>query len=268
VGSRGAGTTHITLDRSGKYVLVANYDGGSVAVFRLLEDGKLGESTALAQHAGSSVNRERQEGPHPHEVAVSRDNRFVVVTDLGTDEIFVYPFDARRGTLGQPQITKTSPGAGPRHMVFSANGKHLYVINELSNSIVVYGFDVKSGQLREQQKVSTLPKDFSGINTTAEIQLDSSGKFLYGSNRGADNIARFAVDPKKGTLGDVAFASTEGKAPRFFSLDPTGKWLFAANQTSGNIVIFRVDESTGKLTSTGKELKVPAPVCLTFVAER
>jgi len=265
VPSRGTGPTFITLDRSGRYVLVANYDSGSVAVFRVSQDGKLGDSTAFVQHHGSSVDKDRQAGPHPHQVVLSPDNRFAIVSDLGIDQVLIYPFDSQHGTLGQPHIVKSRPGAGTRHMAFGSSGKFLYVIDELQNTIVSYSYDSKRGELRELQTVDTLPKDFQGTNYPAEIQVDPEENFLYASNRGADNVAVFAIDHKKGILKNVSFTSTEGKKPRFFSLDPTGKWLFAANQESDNVVVFRVDNKTGHLTPAAQVLHVFTPTCVTFV---
>src|SRR5271169_3259370 len=266
VPSRGEGPAHIALDRSGKYALVSNYDSGSIAVFPVLEDGRLGEATASVQHKGSSVNKERQEGPHAHAAVFSPDNRFVVVADLGLDQLLVYRFDATAGSLASdPQIVRAVPGAGPRHLAFDATGRHLYVINEMQSTVVTYAYDAANGTLSELQIVSALPKGFAGTSTAAEIEMHLSGKFLFASNRGDDSIAVFAVDPKDGTLTPVEIDSTGGKTPRNFVLDPTGAWLLAANQDSEDIVIFRVDPRTGHLTRSGPELQVPSPVCVRFV---
>lgn len=267
VSSRGEGPAHIALDGSGKYALVSNYDRGSIAVFRLLEDGRLGEATAFVQHKGSSVNRARQEGPHAHAAVFSPDNRFVIVADLGLDQLLVYRFDAARGTLGNdPQIVGAVPGAGPRHVVFDGAGRHLYLINEMQSTVVTYAYDAANGTLSESQIVSALPKGFARTSEAAEIEMHSSGKFLYASNRGDDSIAVFAVDRKDGTLAPVEIDSTGGKTPRNFVLDPTGAWLLAANQDSDDIVVFRVDPSSGHLTQSGPALHVPSPVCVRFVA--
>ncbi|MGA9571535.1 MAG: lactonase family protein [Candidatus Acidiferrales bacterium] len=266
VSSRGAAPAHIALDRSGKYALVSNYDAGSVTVFPLLEDGSLGEATAFVQHKGSSVNKERQEGPHAHAAAFSPDNRFVIVADLGLDQLLVYRFDAAAGTLGSdPQVVRAVPGAGPRHLVFDAGGRHLYVINEMQSTVVTYAYDAANGTLSELQIVSALPKGFARASEAAEIEIHSSGKFLFASNRGDDSIAVFAVNAKDGTLTPLEFVSTGGKTPRNFELDPTGAWLLVANQDSDDIVVFRVDPSTGHLTRSGTELHVPSPVCVRFV---
>jgi 6-phosphogluconolactonase len=268
VPSRGEGPAHIALDRSGKYALVSNYDRGSIAVFPVMQDGRLREATAFMQHKGSSVNKERQEGPHAHAAVFSPDNRFVIVADLGLDQLLVYRFDAARGTLSSdPQIVRAVQGAGPRHLAFDAAGRHLYVINEMQSSVVAYGYDAANGTLSELQIVSALPKGFARTSEAAEIEMHSSGKFLFASNRGDDSIAVFAINPKDGTLTPVEIESTGGKTPRNFVLDPTGAWLLAANQDSDDIVVFRVDPSTGHLTRSGPELHVPSPVCVRFVPE-
>jgi 6-phosphogluconolactonase len=269
VASRGAGPAHLALDRSGKYALVSNYDRGSIAVFPVLQDGRLGESSAFVQHKGSSVNKARQEGPHAHAAVFSPDNRFVIVADLGLDQLLVYRFNAARGTLGSdPQVVRALPGAGPRHLVFDAAGRHLYVINEMQSSVVAYAYDAANGTLNEVQIVSALPKGFARTSEAAEIEMHSSGKFLFASNRGDDSIAVFAVNAQDGTLTPVEIDPTGGKTPRNFVLDPTGAWLLAANQDSDDIVVFRVDPSTGHLTRSGPELHVPSPVCVRFVPER
>lgn len=266
VSSRGEDPAHVILDRTGRYALVSNYTSGSIAVFPILPDGRLGEASAFVQHQGSSVNPERQKGPHAHAIAISPDNRFAMVADLGLDEIIVYPFDAAKGTLGKAaQVMKTAPGAGPRHLVFDLSGRFFYLINELNSTVVSYAYDPSSGQLRESQAVSTLPRGFAGANTTAEIEVHPSGRFIFASNRGDDSIAVFAVEPKRGTLTLVETDSTRGKTPRYFALDPTGTWLLAANQDSDEIVVFRVNPDTGHLTATGEVLHVPSPVCVKFV---
>jgi 6-phosphogluconolactonase len=267
VSSHDKGPAHITLDRSGKYALVSNYTLGAVTVFPVLKDGRLGEATSFVQHHGSSVNPQRQEGPHAHAVALSPDNRFAVVADLGLDQLLIYRFDGATGTLGaEPQVVKTNPGAGPRHLVFSASGRFLYVINELQSTVVTYSYDAASGTLHELQTISALAKDFRGSSTGAEIEIHPSGNFLFASNRGEDSIAVFAIDGHTGMLTYLETDTTRGKTPRNFAIDPTGLWLLAANQDSDEIVVFRVDPKTGHLSSTGEVLQVPSPVCLKFVA--
>ena len=269
VASRGADPCYISLDKTGKYVLVANYSGGSVAVFPVLKDGRLGEPTAFDQHHGFGVDHARQEGPHAHMMSVTPDNRFALAADLGLDQVLVYKFDAARGTLApnNPPFAKIHPGDGPRHFAFSPNGKFVYLISEMGGTVATFSYGATGGALKELQRVSTLPANFSGENSAAEIAVHPSGRFLYASNRGHDSIAVFAIDPRHGTLTPIERVSTQGKTPRNFAIDPTGAYLFAANQDTNNIVIFRINPKTGRLTPTGNALDVPSPVCVTFVAE-
>ena len=267
VSSRGSGPAHIVLDRTNRYALVANYDGGSVAVFHLLPDGKIGESTGFAQHHGAGPNKERQKTPHAHAIAMSPDNRFALVADLGIDEVLVYPFDASRGTLGEARVTKMEAGAGPRHLIFSASGKLLYLINELSSTITVYSYEARDGGLTPVQTVSTLPKGFKGFSTAAEVALHPSGKFLYASNRDDDNsIAVFAVDPAKGTLTLIENAPSLGQRPRNFAIDPGGDWLIVAHQDSDTVVTFRIDKNSGRLSPGGQSLAISSPAMVDFMA--
>jgi 6-phosphogluconolactonase len=266
--SRGADPCYITVDQTGKYVLVANYTGGSVAVFPVLADGKLGEASAFVQHTGHGANPARQEGPHAHSVDLSADNRFAMVDDLGLDELDVYKFDASKGLLtpNSPPFAKLDAGAGPRHFVLRPDGKFAYVVAEMGHTVTVFSNDSANGKLRPLQTITTLPKDFTGRNDDAEIRIHPSGKFLYASNRGEDSIVIYAIDKSKGTLTQVGSVPTGGKEPRNFEIDPTGTLLFAANQKSDNIVVFRIDQKTGLLTPTGKVLEVSSPVCVKFLA--
>jgi 6-phosphogluconolactonase len=268
VATRGAGPCYISLDQTGKFVLVANYDGGSVASFPIREDGSLGPPASFIQHAGSSVNKERQEAPHAHWVGTSPDNRFALAADLGLDEVFIYRFDVTEGTLSpnDPPFVKVNPGAGPRHFAFHPNGKFGYVLNEMDATVTAFSFHSKNGSLSVLQTINTLPKDYSGPKEAAELVVHPSGRFLYASNRaGSDTITAFSIDPARGTLKLAGKTSTQGKTPRNFAIDPTGKFLMAANQESNNIVVFKIDTATGGLTPTGQTVEVPSPVCITFV---
>lgn len=267
VSSRDPGPAYIILDGAGHFVLVANYDGGSVAVFRLQPNGSIGELTGFVRHKGSSLNRERQEGPHAHAIAMAPDNRFAIVADLGLDQLLVYPFDGSSGRLGTPRIIKTEPGAGPRHLVFSSNGKFLYVINELKSTITVYSYAWRDGAMLPIQTISTLPSGFAGSNTAAEVLLHPSGKFLYASNRGDENsIAVFSIDSRTGTLTFIEDVPSGGKIPRNFGIDPSGEWLLAANQDSNTIVAFRINRESGHLTATGHAVEVKSPAIVHFLA--
>jgi 6-phosphogluconolactonase len=265
--SRGGAPCYITVDRTGKYVLVANYDGGSIAAFPILEDGKLGEASAFVQHNGHGANPKRQEGPHAHSIDMSPDNHFAFVDDLGLDELLVYKFDATKGTLtpNDPPFAKLDPGSGPRHFVLHPSGKFAYVVTEMKSTVNVFANDPKTGTLHPLQTISTLPKNFTGENDDAEIEIHPSGRFLYVSNRGHDSITLFAVDSAKGTLTPVDYVSTQGKTPRSFEIDPTGQFLFAENQKSDDIVVFKIDPNSGRLTPTSKVLNVASPVCVRFL---
>jgi 6-phosphogluconolactonase len=265
VASGGAGPCYLSVDRSGKYLFVANYDGGSVASFPILADGSLGAISGFMQHSGHGPNAKRQEAAHAHSIDPSPDDRFAIADDLGIDETFIYKFDKTNGSLtpNDPPFVKAAPGAGPRHFVFPPSGDFGYLINEMGNSVSVFSYD--SGELHLVQSISTLPKSFTGHSDASEIEIHPSGKFLYASNRGYDSIAVFAIDPKKGTLTAVEYARTKGQNPRHFAIDPTGKFLFVGNEKSDNIVEFSIDQQTGKLTPTGKVFDLSQPVCIKFV---
>jgi 6-phosphogluconolactonase len=268
VATRGAGPCHVSLDKTGRFVLVANYDGGSVAVFPVQADGSLGKDSAFVQHTGSGPNKERQEAPHAHWIGTSPDNRFVLAVDLGLDEILVYRFASTKGSLApnNPPFAKVNPGAGPRHLAFQGDGKFAYVLTEMENAVTAFAYSQKNGSLSALQTVSTLPQDYSGPKEAAELLVHPTGKFLFASNRaGVDSITTFAIDPVKGTLVLVGQYSTKGKTPRHFAIDPTGTFLIAANEDSNNIVVFKIDPATGGLTPTGQTVEVPSPVCITFV---
>jgi 6-phosphogluconolactonase len=267
VASRGADPCYIAFDKTGKYVLVANYTGGSVAVFPVRADGHIAESSAFVQHTGSSVNHERQEGPHAHWIETTPDNRFAIAVDLGLDELLVYHFDAKTGSLtaNHPPYAKLDAGTGPRHLAFHPNGKFAYVVNELQSTITAFSYDPTAGELHKMKTVTTLPKAFPGKNDTAEIHVHPSGKFLFASNRGHDSIAVFAIDNLTGALAPVDHFPTQGKTPRNFEVDPTGKLLFVANQDTNTIVVFGIDPNSGRLTPTGQTLHVPSPVSLRFM---
>ena len=259
------GPAHLAVDRTGKNVLTTNYPLGSVTVLPILDGGRLGDVSDFVRHKGSSVNPQRQQGPHAHSVTMSPDNRFALVADLGIDQVIVYPFDAANGKLGAPHAVKVHPGAGPRHLTFSPDGRFVYLINEMGSTVTVFAYEASPGNLTERQTITTLPSGFSGENGSAEIQILPSGKFVYASNRGDDSIAVFAVDRVKGTLTFVERVPTEGKTPRNFAIDPSDTWLLAANQNSNNLVTFRINPKTGRLTPTGQVLEVNAPVCIQFV---
>ena len=262
--SGGAGPCHLSVDATGRNVLVANYGGGSVAVLTVNSDGSLNPASAFVQHEGSSVDPGRQKGPHAHSVNLSADNKYAFVADLGLDKVLVYRFDAEHGTLqpNDPPAASVNPGGGPRHFAFHPNGKLAYANNEMSLEETVFSYNPHRGLLEPVQYISTWPDgaDRKG-GSTAETQVHPSGKFLYVSNRGNGSIAIFQIQDD-GTLKAEGHVSSGGKVPRNFGLDPTGHFLLAANQDNGVIAIYRINQETGALTPTGDQLQVPNPVCV------
>jgi 6-phosphogluconolactonase len=266
--SGGAGPCHLTVDKAGKNVLAANYSGGSVCCLPIDADGRLAKASAFIQHHGKSADANRQEAPHAHSVNLDAANHFAFVADLGLDEVLVYKFDADKGSLkaNEPPAAKVKPGSGPRHFAFHPNGRFAYVINEMALTVTAFNYDPARGVLTELQTISTVPEGVQGReNSTAEVQVHPSGKFLYGSNRGHDSIAAFAIDATSGRLTPIGHQSSGGKTPRNFGIDPSGRYLLAANQDSDNIVVYKIDGETGKLTPTGNEIKVAKPVCVKFL---
>ena len=266
VASRGKAPCHLEVDSSGGSVLVANYTSGTVAVLPIEENGGLGTTADVVQHLGSSVNPQRQEGPHAHCINLDGHHRFAVAADLGVDKVFVYPFDAERKRFDVFKASSVSlrPGAGPRHFAFHPNNRFGYVINELDNTVTALKWDSKKGKLSEIQSISTLPNDYEGGNSTAELFIHPTGQFLYGSNRGHHSIVVYRVDKESGRLTYVENESTQGETPRSFGIDPRGKFLLAANQGSSSIVVFEMDQATGALNATGTRIDVPTPVCVIF----
>ena len=268
VSSRGAGPCFLSLDKNGKFVLVANYDGGSIADFPVLAGGRLGPASAFVQHAGHGANPERQQSPHAHCIRVDRNQRHAIAADLGLDQLLVYHFDSKTGSLtpNRPPFAEVKPGSGPRHFTFDSSGRFLYLVNEMASIIYAFSYDDAKGTLRQLQTISTLPKSFHGTSYAAEIAVHPSGKFLYASNRGHDSIAIFAINPAKHTLKSVGYVPAGGKFPRNFAITPDGAYMFVANQNSNNVVIFHINQKTGMLKAAGQSLSVASPVCVKFVA--
>ena len=264
----GGAPCHVSVDATGKYLLVANYGGGSVAAFPIGKDGRLGEASDFVQHTGSSVNPRRQSEPHAHSIMIDPENRFAFAPDLGLDKILIYKLNLEDGsfTANAQPWARVHPGAGPRHLDFHPNGKYAYVINELDSTFTAFRYDANIGTLTEIQTISTLPEDFDGTSHCADVHVHPSGKFLYGSNRGHDSIVICAIDAETGMLSYIGCESTQGQAPRNFGLNPEGTFLLAANQSTNTIVTFAVDADTGELTATGNVAEVPNPVCLKMLA--
>ena len=267
VNSAGAGPCHLAVDSSGRCLLVANYGSGSVAAFSIGRDGKLSAPVSSVQHRGSSVNHQRQEGPHAHFILPDPANRLTLACDLGLDKIMLYRLDPASALLSpvEPSFVSLSPGSGPRHLVFHPNGRLVFVLNELACTVVVMEYDAQRGTLKALHSQSTLPDGFQGNNTCAEVQIHPSGRFLYCSNRGHNSIAVFSIHPKNGKLESIEQTASEGRTPRHFTFDPSGKWLLAENQDSNRVVVFAVDSRTGHLRPTGISAEVGAPVCAVFV---
>ena len=266
--SGGGDPSYISLDRTGHYVLVANFASGNVAVWALDPNGSLGERTAFVQHKDSSVNPQQQLQAHAHSIRVDPTNRFALAGDTGLDRLFVYKFNVKDGSLtaNDPPFVKAAPGANPRHVAFHPNGRWLYVLTEAGSTIMLFNWDTKRGALSEVQTVSTLPKDFQGKSACAEIQVHPSGRFVYASNRGRDSIAVFSVDAKTGRLTLIQDVPSGGKTPRNFDMDPTAHWLLVTNHDSNTAMVFRIDQQTGKLTPAGQPVDVPSPYCPRFLA--
>ncbi|WP_437808583.1 lactonase family protein [Sorangium sp. So ce1078] len=261
VSSKGQGPAHLSTDGSGRFVLVANYGGGTAAVLPVGQDGALGQ-------AASEVSFGRRS--RSHHAVTDPANRFAFVTNLGSNAIAQLTFDPETGQMNSndPPALSLPAGTTPRHLEFHPNGRFAYVINESADSITTLSYDPSRGTLSALGTVSTLPDGVSGEeNACAEIQVSPSGKFVYGSNRGHDSIAIFAVDPERGTLTPAGHAATRGRTPRHFQIARTGKLLLVANQDSGNIVAFRVDEATGALEPTGRVTEVPEPTYVGILAE-
>ncbi|MEO7412312.1 MAG: lactonase family protein [Opitutaceae bacterium] len=266
--SGGADPGFLSMDRTGRFLFVANYNGGNLAVFALQPDGSLGARVYFEQHTGKSVHPTRQGRAYCEVIFTDATNRFVLCTDLGLDKIFIYRFDEKTGVLtpGEMPFATMAPGSGPRHAVFGPGEKFLYVIGEMTNTIAAFAWDAGKGTLTEVETSSTLPADFQGTSSAAEILVHANGRFLYASNRGHDSLAVFGIDEKTGRLSLVQHVPTRGNIPRCFSFDPTGRWIVVSNQASDNAVVFRVDAATGKLAQQGDPVAVPSPLQARFLA--
>jgi 6-phosphogluconolactonase len=266
--SRGQGPCYATVDRAGKNVLVANYGSGSVACLPIGGDGRLAPASSFVQHEGTSIDPQRQKEPHAHSINLDVANRYAIAADLGLDKLLVYRFDPASGSLtrNDPPFARVAPGSGPRHFAFHPDGRHAYVINEMLCTVTAFDYDPERGELSEIQTLSTLPEGPRAKNySTAEVQVHPSGRFVYGSNRGHNSIAIFAVDTASGRLRPAGHQATEGKTPRNFGIDPTGRYLLAANQDSGTVVCFRIHPQSGQLQPTGQVAEVPRAVCVKFI---
>ena len=260
----GRGPCHLDIDQTGKTILVSNYGSGNVSSLQINEDGKLAPSGWQDQYPTLGPNQK----PHAHHGAFDPSNRFALVCDAGLDRICVYRFNATTGVLtaNDPPFVTTTPETHPRHLVFSRDGKFCYDIDEKAMSVTAFRFDAKRGVLSQIQAISTLPADFSGkAGSTAELIMHPSGKFLYGSNRGPDNIVGYSVDAQTGKLSLIGHTSTQGKTPRSFGIDPSGRWMIVGNQNSDNMVLMQINPNSGELEPTGTTHQLGAPVCFQFL---
>jgi len=255
---------YVAVDKSGRWVAVGNYTGGSLSILPVMVNGSLG-TPQITPHVGSSVVKSRQEKPHVHATVFSPDNKFLFVPDLGIDKVMVYAFNAGSGKLDPQEPVTTPPGAGPRHFTFHPNGKFAYLAEELTADVSAYTYE--DGTLTFIQRISALPEGFSGNKSGADLHVSPDGRFLYASNRGtSNNIAIFSIDKRSGKLTPVGHQSTLGEIPRNFNFDPSGNFLLVANQNSDNIVIFKRNAKTGMLEDTGKRIEVGKPVCIKWIA--
>lgn len=270
VASTGRGPSQLALDRTGRVLLDANYGGGYLDVVPLTPAGALVAISARVQHEGRGADPVRQTRPYVHCVTVDPGNRFALVADLGLDRVYVYRFDAATGTISphDPPYAATAPRSGPRHLAWHPNGRWIYLIEELSNAITLFNWEGLSGRLDPQQTIATLPAEFTGDNTAAEILMRADGRFVYASNRGHDSIAVFGVDPANGRLTLSDRVGSGGRTPRYMTFDPSGTWLFVANIDDDAIVQFRVDRNAGTLTPHGAPHHQPRPYGLAFAPGR
>jgi len=263
----GVNGVHLAIDGTNRFLALANYASGTLVVMPRNEDGSLGPVSDRATMTGTpGPHRTQQESSHPHHCPFDRTGRFIVVPDKGLDKVFVYRLDASTGKLApaNPPSIDARAGAAPRHVDFHPTRPVAYVINEIDSTIATYQFEPEKGVLKALQIVPTPPPTYTGNNTTAEIWVAPSGRFVYGSNRGHDSIAIFAVDERTGMLTAAGWEPTQGRTPRYFGLDPSGTHLYAANQSSDTVVIFRVNQTTGKLSATGEVIKVGSPSTIVF----
>jgi 6-phosphogluconolactonase len=266
VPSAGGGPCKITVDFTGKAAFVANYDGGSAASFRILKNGALSQPVSTFQYTGHGADPERQGAPHTHCTTVSPDNRYVLINDLGLDRISVYHLDPQTAqlTANDPPFYEALPGSGPRSFTFHPSGKWAYSLNEIANTVDVLAWDAEHGTLKRLQNISTLPEGFNGSNTAAQVAVDSTGRFLYASNRGDNSVTVYSISDSDGTLKVVQHQDCGGKTPRHFALDPGNQWLLVANEDSSNIVVFARNTRSGLLNPSGKQYPLSHPVCLVF----
>ncbi len=260
--SKGGAPCHLVVDKTGKNVLVANYSGGNVALLRVGADGRLEPASVVRAHEGSGPNAQRQKKPHAHGIYLDAAERFAFSPDLGADRVFVYRFDAAKGTLEPHGAAPVPPGSGPRHLAFHPSGRFAYAINELISTVTAFGYDAAKGELTPLETVSALPADFQGTSYPAEIEVSKDGRFVYGSNRGHDSLVVFKVDTASGKLTLAGHVPVGGSWPRHFTIEPSGRVLLASHQRGGTASFFELDPQTGMPSPLGKPIAVDKPACL------
>jgi len=263
--SGGEHPCYISIDKTGRFALVANYTSGMVAMLPIGNDGRLLPASDIVQHAGSSIHPERQMSPHPHCIVPDPANRFAIAVDLGLDRLIIYRMDLEAGKLQKHAEVQLDAGSGPRHLIFDSSGQHAYLLNELNSTLLVFQYNPRKGMLTQLQNVPTLPEQFSGENYCSDLHLSPDDRHLYLSNRGHDSMVCFKVDPSSGKLSYQSHVETKGRYPRIFALDPSGRFIIVAHQRSNNVVVLKIDPETGDLSHTGQQVELSMPVHVLFV---
>ena len=262
--SHGAHPCYVSVEQTGRFALVANYTGGSIAMFPIRTDGTLDEASDVIQHSGSSIHPARQTGPHAHCILPDPTNRFAVAVDLGIDKLLIYQMNLERGKLQLHNEVQVHAGAGPRHLTFHPNGQFAYLINELDATVIAYGYQSEAGRFEQLQILPAVPKDFTSENLCADIHVTPDGRYLYASNRGHDSLVSYQIDQSTGALTYVSHTPTGGREPRNFAIGSNGSFLLAANQKTDTVVTFKIDTTNGQLIETGYQVEVSMPVCVKF----
>ena len=261
--SNGTGPCHVDVSPDGKYVAIANYNGGTTSLYPVNANGSLQPATSVIENQGSGPNKERQEQPHAHSIKFSPFTKQIFSADLGIDQLNIFSLEKNQLKQEGQEFVKLAPGAGPRHLEFHPNGKVIYVISELNSTVTALRNE--GGKWKIFQALSTLPKDFKGTSYCADIHISKDGKYLYGSNRGHNSVTVFSIDPTSQKLTFETTVDIHGNWPRNFALTPDGNFMLVANQRSGNITVFKMNKETGIPAFTGKEIKLPSPVCIDFL---
>jgi 6-phosphogluconolactonase len=266
--SHGAASCHLSVDSTGRFVFAASYSSGNIVVLPLEADGRLKPASQVVEHVAPGETPEKHNTARAHMIVQDPSHNYVLVPDLGLDQLKVYRFDAATGQLtpNDPPYVGVKKGAGPRHIDFHPSGRYAYLINELDGTLGAFAYDSATGRFEHLHTLSTLPDGYSGPISCADVHVTPSGRFVYGSNRGHDSIAMFAIDPATGRLTPAGHTSTQGKTPRNFGLDPSGQIMIVANQDTDNLVVFRANTETGALTPTGQVVGVASPICVKFYA--